>query len=40
MGSMKNQTMGYEAFIGKFDAYKDELEQRERDLAQFLNKRP
>ena len=38
-GSLKNQTMTFDNFLGKFDIYKEELEQRERDLSQFLNKR-
>ena len=35
-GSMKN----LDTCMGRLDVYKDELEARERDLAQFLNKGP
>ncbi|TNV81187.1 hypothetical protein FGO68_gene1278 [Halteria grandinella] len=37
-GSIKNKTISFDAILAKFDPYKEEVEQKERDLARFLTK--
>ena len=39
LGSMRGGTQrGFDAFLGRFDQYKEGLEQKERDLASYLNR--